>query len=125
MNSDLINIAGNLANTALANRGEKGQRNAVLISQHGTNHRDPGFLSQDFRRTFHSPPRLYFTAESDEFDAETLSEWQKAGFTVDYFSMGKGGASYLRKLDSLFKRHLEPGETFGIIGKWLDGSWRV
>ncbi|KAI3393586.1 hypothetical protein diail_3935 [Diaporthe ilicicola] len=115
MNSDLTNIASNLTNTVLANRGETGQRNAVLVSQHGTNHRDPGFLSNDFRRTFHAPPRLYFTAESDEFDSATLSEWQKAGFTVDYFSMGKGGASYQRKLDSLFTNGLEPGETFGIF----------
>lgn len=117
MNSDLTNIASNLANTVLANRGEQGQRNAVLVSQHGTNIRDPGFLSHDFRRTFHAPPRLYFTAESDEFDATTLQEWQNAGFTVEYFSMGKGGASYARKLEALFNKPLEIGETFGIIGK--------
>lgn len=117
MNSNLNNIASNLTNTILANRGEQGQRNVVLVSQHGTNHRDPGFLSHDFRQTFHAPPRLYFTAESGEFDTATLSEWQKAGFTVEYFSMGKGGASYTRKLQSLFTNPLEPGETFGIIGK--------
>lgn len=118
MNSDLNNIATNLTNTVLANRGEQGQRNAVLVSQHGTNIRDPGFLSHDFRRTFHAPPRLYFTAESDQFDAATLSEWQNAGFTVEYFSMGKGGASYTKKLQSLFSKPLELGETFGIIGKY-------
>lgn len=118
MNSDLNNIASNLTNTILANRGEQGQRNVVLVSQHGTNARDPGFLSHDFRQTFHAPPRLYFTAESDDFDATTLQEWQKAGFTVEYFSMGKGGASYTRKLQSLFTNPLEPGETFGIIGKY-------
>lgn len=117
MNSDLTNIASNLTNTVLANRGEQGQRNAVLVSQHGTNIRDPGFLSHDFRRTFHAPPRLYFTAESDEFDATTLQEWQNAGFTVEYFSMGKGGASYTRKLEALFNKPLEIGETFGLIGK--------
>lgn len=117
MNSDLTNIAANLTNTVLANRGEQGQRNAVLVSQHGTKIRDPGFLSNDFRRTFHAPPRLYFTAESDEFDASTLTEWQKAGFTVEYFSMGKGGASYTKKLESLFSKPLELGENFGIIGK--------
>ncbi|KAG8162843.1 hypothetical protein KVR01_007321 [Diaporthe batatas] len=115
MNSDLTNIATNLANTVLANRGEQGQRNAVLVSQHGTNIRDPGFLSHDFRKTFHAPPRLYFTAEDDEFDSTTLSEWQNAGFTVEYFPMGKGGASYTKKLESLFSKPLEIGETFGII----------
>lgn len=119
MNSDLTNIATNLTNTVLANRGETGQRNAVLVSQHGTNIRDPGFLSHDFRKTFHAPPRLYFTAESDEseFDSATLSEWQSAGFTVEYFSMGEGGASYKKKLESLFSKPLELGETFGIIGR--------
>lgn len=117
MNSDLTNIATNLTNTVLANRGEQGQRNAVLVSQHGTNIRDPGFLSHDFRSTFHAPPRLYFTAEIDEFDATTLQEWQNAGFTVEYFSMGKGGASYARKLEALFNKPLEIGETFGIIGE--------
>jgi hypothetical protein len=117
MNSDFTNIATNLTNTVLANRGETGQRNAVLVSQHGTNIRDPGFLSQDFRKTFHAPPRLYFTAEDDDFDAATLSEWRNAGFTVEYFSMGKGGASYIKKLEGLFSKPLELGETFGIIGR--------
>lgn len=117
MNSDLTSIATNLANTVLANRGEQGQRNAVLVSQHGNNIRDPGFLSNDFRKTFHAPPRLYFTAEDDDFDSTTLSEWQNAGFTVEYFPMGKGGASYTKKLESLFSKPLELGETFGIIGR--------
>lgn len=117
MNQQFNDIATNLTNTVLANRGEQGQRNAVLVSQHGTNIRDPGFLSHDFRKTFHAPPRLYFTAESDEFDASTLTEWRNAGFTVEYFSMGKGGASYTRKLEALFSKPLELGETFGIIGE--------
>ena len=40
-----------------------------------------GFLSNNFP---HNPPRLYITAESDDFDDLTLQEWQDEGFDVGY-----------------------------------------
>lgn len=109
MNTDLNNIASNVINARAPGR------NAVLVSQHGPNYRDPGFLSKDFRQTFHSSPKLYITAESDDFDAETLAQWRNAGFRVEYLPMGKGGKAYQKQLEFLFKKELEPCETFGII----------
>lgn len=110
MNTDLNNIASNVINARAPGR------NAVLVSQHGPNYRDPGFLSQEFRQTFHSSPRLYITAESDEFDTETLARWRNTGFRVEYIPMGRGGKTYRRRLGLLFEQELEPCETFGIIG---------
>lgn len=115
MNTNLNEIASNVINTAVRNPGE---RNAVLISQHGPNYRDPGFLSEDFRRTFHGSPKLYVTAESDDFDAGTLAQWRNAGFTVEYLPMGEGGKAYRRQLEHLFRKPLEPCETFGIVGTY-------
>ncbi|KAH8880945.1 dienelactone hydrolase [Thozetella sp. PMI_491] len=87
-------------------------RNARIISEHHTNYRDPGFLSKDFPR---SPPKLYVTAETEDFDPLTLSEWRDEGFNVEYIAMGAGGDEYRRKLVSLSRRKMDPCETFGII----------
>ena len=104
-----INIA-DLAKAAVPNAEG---RNVRIISDNGPNHRDPGFLSNDFPR---SPPRLYFTAESEDFDELTLAEWRDEGFDVEYLAMGSGGDEYRHKLRALSTRGLGPCETFGIIG---------
>ena len=90
-------------------------KNAVVLSQNGgVNYNDPNFLSDDFSRP---PPRLYITAEDKEFDELTISEWQDEGFQVQYVPMGKGGDSYVRKIEKLGKKKLGPCETFGIVGR--------
>lgn len=89
-------------------------KNARIISQSGPNHRDPGFLSKDFP---HSPPKLYLTAETDDFDELTLAEWRDEGFHVEYLPLGDDGEEYRRKLRALAKKDMEPCKTFGIIGK--------
>ncbi len=89
-------------------------RNARIMSSNGPNHRDPGFLSKDFPR---SPPKLYLTAESDEFDELTLAEWRDEGFDVQYISIGSGGDGYQEKLRALSRKKLGPCEAFGIIGR--------
>lgn len=106
-----INVP-NFVNTALPERS-KG-KNVAILSQNGPNHNDPGFLSDNFPR---DPPKLYITAESDDFDVLTLGEWRDEGFSVEYIPMGNGGDEYLRKLERLAKRNLGPCETFGIIGE--------
>ena len=88
-------------------------RNVRIISENGPNPRDPSFLSGDFPR---SPPKLYFTAESEDFDESTLAEWRDEGFHVEYLAMGSGGEEYREKLRELSTRGLGPCETFGIIG---------
>lgn len=90
-------------------------KNAVVLSQNsGVNHNDPNFLSDNFNR---NPPRLFITAEDKEFDIETVNEWQSEGFQVQYVPMGKGGDSYINKLERMGKKKLGPCETFGIVGK--------
>lgn len=71
------------------------------------------FLSSDFPR---NPPRLCLTAESDEFDEQTLQDWQAEGFDASYLPMGKGGEKYRESLDSL-SRGLTVGQSYAIIGK--------
>lgn len=89
-------------------------RNARIISQNVSDHRDPNFLSKDFPRR---PPKLYLTAESDEFDAVTIAEWQAEGFDVEYLAMGNGGDEYLQRLRGLKGNETTSFETFGIVGK--------
>lgn len=89
-------------------------KNARIISQSGSNYRDAGFLSKKFPR---SPPKLYVTAETDDFDELTLAEWRDEGFNVEYLPLGDDGAEYRRKLQALAKKDMGPCETFGIIGK--------
>lgn len=82
----------------------------VLTANANTN----GFLSNDFP---HNPPLLYFTAEDDEFDNQTLQEWQEEGFNVGYVPLGRGGKEYGERLNTLSRSGLGLGETFAIIGK--------
>ena len=88
-------------------------RNVRIISDNRPSHRDPGFLSKDFPR---SPPKLYVTAEDDDFDELTLAEWRDEGFDVEYIPMGNGGEEYRQKIRSLSKRKMDPCTTFGIVG---------
>lgn len=71
-----------------------------------------GFLSNNFP---HGAPKLFLTAESDDFDDVTVHEWQNEGFNTEYLSMGDGGKKYTQRLDSL-KNGLGVGETFAIVG---------
>lgn len=90
-------------------------RNAVVLSQNGgVNHNDPNFLSDDFNR---NPPRIFITAEDNDFDMETVNEWMSEGFQVQYVPMGNGGDRYIEKLERMGKKKLGPCETFGIVGR--------
>ncbi|KAK3330020.1 dienelactone hydrolase [Apodospora peruviana] len=109
-----VNGVANLVQAALPN--ESKNKNVAVLKDNWTgpmNHNDPGFLSDDFPR---NPPKLYITAEFDEFDPQTLAQWRNEGFNVTYLPMGDGGEAYLRKLRFLHhKKDLGPCETFGII----------
>ncbi|KAL2202352.1 NTF2-like protein [Sarocladium strictum] len=106
-------------------------RNVRVLSQNGANlgpgsgglHRDANFLSKDFPR---SQPKLYVTAEEDDFDELTVQEWRDEGFDVEYFSMetwkGKEGG-YLRKLKDLSAEKMGPCEKFGIVAFGDAAAW--
>ena len=89
----------------------------TLISNANTT----GFLSNDFP---HGTPKLYLTAESDDFDDLTVQDWQNEGFNVNYLSMSDGGRKFAQTLDSL-KDGMGVGETFAIIGMLASRDLRV
>lgn len=62
-------------------------------------------------------PRLYITAESDEFDGMTLQAWREEGFDVQYLPFGDGGKQYVKTLHSL-KEGLGVGGMFAIVGTY-------
>ncbi|KAH7128863.1 hypothetical protein EDB81DRAFT_950677 [Dactylonectria macrodidyma] len=102
----------NIPNLIQAAVPESEGRNARIISDNRPSHRDPGFLSRGFPR---SPPKLYLTAESDDFDDLAFAEWRDEGFDVEYIPMENGGDEYLRKLRALSRKNMGPCERFGII----------
>ncbi|KAF2266502.1 NTF2-like protein [Lojkania enalia] len=62
----------------------------------------------------HTTPRLYVTAEDDEFDPETLRSWSEEGFKVSYLPMGQGGKTYVNTLHHLGDG-LGIGERYAIV----------
>lgn len=105
-------------------------RNVRVLSQNGSNlaggggiHRDANFLSNDFPR---GPPKLYVTAEEDDFDAAHQQAWRDEGFDVEYFSMaeckGREGG-YLQKLRDLSSEKMGPCEKFGIVAFGDAAAW--
>ncbi|KAJ5633237.1 hypothetical protein N7490_009576 [Penicillium lividum] len=58
--------------------------------------------------------RLCITAETDEFDVETIKNWQEEGFDVVYLPLNDGGKDYEDRLRSV-KEGLGVGENYGVI----------
>ncbi|KAF2197152.1 dienelactone hydrolase [Delitschia confertaspora ATCC 74209] len=70
---------------------------------------DNGWLSFS-----HSTPRLYITAEDEDFDEETIRAWREEGFYVQYLPLGKGGKQYVSMLHHLGDG-LGIGERYAIV----------
>ncbi|KAJ5618674.1 hypothetical protein N7528_006785 [Penicillium herquei] len=58
--------------------------------------------------------RLCITSETDEFDVETIKDWQDEGFDVVYLPLNGGGKDYEDRLRSI-KEGLGVGENYGVI----------
>ncbi|KAJ6115304.1 hypothetical protein N7486_001082 [Penicillium sp. IBT 16267x] len=58
--------------------------------------------------------RLCITAETGEFDIETIKNWQEEGFDVVYLPLNEGGKDYEARLRSV-KEGLGVGENYGVI----------
>jgi hypothetical protein len=69
----------------------------------------------------HSTPRLYLTAEDNDFDPDTLRAWRDEGFDVKYLPMGKGGKQYVNTLHHLGD-NMSIGERYAIVGIWPPAS---
>jgi hypothetical protein len=81
--------------------------NGVNGHTNGASKPTTGFLS------FNShPPRVYITAEDDEFDEKTLQYWREEGYEVSYHPMRGGGKPY-RDLIKSFSANLS---KFSITG---------
>jgi hypothetical protein len=59
--------------------------------------------------------RLCVTAETENFDMETIKNWQDEGFDVLYIPYNGGGKEYGAKLQSV-KDGLGVGENYGVVG---------
>ncbi|KAK4574138.1 hypothetical protein LTR86_001899 [Recurvomyces mirabilis] len=60
------------------------------------------------------PPRLYVTADDDEFDSTLLQHLEEEGFHTTYLPLGKDGKAYRDSLRHLAD-DLELGENYAII----------
>ncbi|KAG0158705.1 hypothetical protein PDIDSM_6224 [Penicillium digitatum] len=58
--------------------------------------------------------RLCVTAETEDFDMETIRNWQEEGFDVLYLPYNGGGKDYARRLQSV-KDGLGVGENYAVI----------
>lgn len=125
-----INVP-NLINAALPERDTR-NRNAIILSSNdgATRHTSAqNFLSGSFPG---GPRTIFVTAESDDFDEDTLAAWRAEGFETQYFGLGEGGGgggggsgsgrgrnregAYRDTLAGLKDRaRLGPCETFGIV----------
>ena len=108
-----INVP-NIVNAALGDDAKNRNVRVISDNMHRGIQNDPGFLSKDFPR---GSPKLYFTAESDDFDELTLAEWRDEGFDVEYVPMRDDLDDYRRRLEGLSRKRLGPCETFGIVGR--------
>lgn len=59
--------------------------------------------------------RLCITAETADFDIETIKSWQDEGFDVLYLPFDGGGKEYASRLTSV-KEGLGVGENYAVIG---------
>jgi len=60
--------------------------------------------------------RLCITAETEDFDNETLRSWQDEGFDIVYVPYEVGEKEYMARLRSV-KEGLGVGENYAIIGE--------
>lgn len=68
--------------------------------------------------------RLCITAETQDFDTETLRLWQDEGFDVIYIPYEGGEKEYTARLRSV-KEGLRVGENYAVIGEaaFTSASW--
>lgn len=59
--------------------------------------------------------RLCITAETSDFDIETIKNWQDEGFDVIYLPFDGGGKDYGNRLTGV-KEGLGVGEHYAVVG---------
>jgi hypothetical protein len=61
--------------------------------------------------------RVCITSETDEFDMETIKDWQDEGFDVVYLPLNGGGKDYESRLMGV-KEGCGVGENYAVIGMY-------
>ena len=61
------------------------------------------------------PPKLYLSADDNEFDPILIQHFREEGFDPKYLPLGQGGKEYRSTLKHLAD-DLELGENYGIVG---------
>jgi hypothetical protein len=64
--------------------------------------------------------RVCISAETPDFDTETLRAWADEGFDVVYAPYNNGGKEYEARLKSV-KEGLGVGDNYAVIGKYTHG----
>ena len=72
----------------------------------------------DAKQANSRPPRLYLTADDDEFDGTILQHFREEGFETSYLPMGDSVKAYKDSLRHLAD-DLELGENYAVVGKAL------
>lgn len=80
-----------------------------------------GLVYNTFLNSQLSTPRLCITSEENEFDTETIRNWQNEGFEVTYVPLDNGGKEYAGRLESV-KEGLKVGESYAIVGRYFSSS---
>jgi len=86
------------------------------VNGHANSHTNgaTGSMTTGFLSFNSHPPKVYITAEDDEFDPVTTQHWKEEDYDVSYHPMGTGGKAY-RDLIKSFSLNLRLGESFAII----------
>lgn len=78
----------------------------------------PGMSSGFLYTNGNNNARLCITAETADFDTETIKNWQDEGFDVIYLPYGDGGKDYGNRLMGV-KEGLGVGENYAVVGAYL------
>lgn len=75
----------------------------------------PGLSSGLLYNNGDNNARVCITSETDEFDMETIKDWQDEGFDVVYIPFNGGGKDYANRLMGV-KEGCGVGENYAVIG---------
>lgn len=75
----------------------------------------PGLSSGFLYNNGANNARLCITAETPDFDIETIKNWQDEGFDVVYLPFDGGGKDYGSRLMGV-KEGLGVGENYAVVG---------
>ena len=64
-------------------------------------------------------PYIFLTAETDDFDEETIAAWEGEGFVTTYVPYGNGGRDYVDRMHAAPDQALGLNDQYAIVGSFL------